>query len=530
MRLLRLQIDHYRILDELEITFSPDAGEESKSPLQESYALDFLAGVNGTGKSTVLHLLGRLFFHLQQDNYSEDFPARIQLEYQLHLAENEPTTVRITNFTDETNQDGRLYYQINDGDRRFEKPREEYLPKHVVIYTTGSEVDWVTALKSETDDGTAVRAGTLDDAAETQYYLKELPGERHLSVDNLDNAESLAKKPIRFISGQRLSLVTLCGLLASSYYQERDGQKSQALQPVLDSLGLDQLVGFSIKLRNRPGFLSDTQQHIIERLQRAANRQVRHEGDLLLVFDMAQQPVNPPSEDAESIFSIYAAEDSDDVPIELFRQLSILSAKKPYGDLPLQAVNLFLRRNVAPPGEGHAEEPTTLPMLQQFEWLSDGERSFLARMALFALFRTDNLLILLDEPEVHFNDVWKREIVRMLDTIMSGKKSHALITTHSSIALSDVKPENIMKLERVEMDVVARRPLFETFGADPGDILVHVFGAPRPAGQYSADKISEILDGARKGQIDREQLGRHLKGVAPGYWSYRIRRQLIQMS
>ncbi|MCA9911627.1 MAG: hypothetical protein KC519_23390, partial [Anaerolineae bacterium] len=148
-----------------------------------------------------MHLLGRLFFHLQQDNYSEDFPARIQLEYQLHLAENEPTTVRITNFTDETNQDGRLYYQINDGDRRFEKPREEYLPKHVVIYTTGSEVDWVTALKSETDDGTAVRAGTLDDAAETQYYLKELPGERHMSVDNLDNAESLAKKPIRFISG-----------------------------------------------------------------------------------------------------------------------------------------------------------------------------------------------------------------------------------------------------------------------------------------------------------------------------------------
>ena len=38
-------------------------------------------------------------------------------------------------------------------------------------------------------------------------------------------------------------------------------------------------------------------------------------------------------------------------------------------------------------------------------------------MALFVLFRADNLLIILDEPEVHFNDVWKREIVHMLDQI-----------------------------------------------------------------------------------------------------------------
>ena len=34
---------------------------------------------------------------------------------------------------------------------------------------------------------------------------------------------------------------------------------------------------------------------------------------------------------------------------------------------------------------------------------------------LFLLRRQDGSLLLLDEPETHFNDVWKREIVEMVD-------------------------------------------------------------------------------------------------------------------
>jgi predicted ATPase len=41
-----------------------------------------------------------------------------------------------------------------------------------------------------------------------------------------------------------------------------------------------------------------------------------------------------------------------------------------------------------------------------FDELSDGEQVFLGRMALFYLMQgRDDALILLDEPESHFNDV-----------------------------------------------------------------------------------------------------------------------------
>jgi len=146
-------------------------------------------------------------------------------------------------------------------------------------------------------------------------------------------------------------------------------------------------------------------------------------------------------------------------------------------------------------------------------------------MALFALFRAQNLLILLDEPEVHFNDVWKREIVNMLDQIMDGYVSHALITTHSSIALTDVSPESIMKLEREDGALYAVRPRIQTFAADPSDIMMHIFNAQHANGERSSRFIRTI-----EAQSDPAQLTQLMDMTAPGYWRYRIRRQIGRLS
>jgi predicted ATP-binding protein involved in virulence len=159
-------------------------------------------------------------------------------------------------------------------------------------------------------------------------------------------------------------------------------------------------------------------------------------------------------------------------------------------------------------------------MLLLFDWLSDGERSFLARMALFALFRADNLLILLDEPEVHFNDVWKREIVQKLDEIMRGCASHAIITTHSSIALSDVPPDDVLVLRRDGQFTTGEEhpPGVNTFGADPSDIMVHVFRTLSPNGERSRTFIRQEI-GKRNTVKELDELSDF---VAPGYWRYRI--------
>jgi hypothetical protein len=55
-------------------------------------------------------------------------------------------------------------------------------------------------------------------------------------------------------------------------------------------------------------------------------------------------------------------------------------------------------------------------VLVTYDQLSDGEQMLLGRMGMISLLSgQDGSLMLLDEPETHFNDVWKREIVEMLD-------------------------------------------------------------------------------------------------------------------
>ena len=80
-----------------------------------------------------------------------------------------------------------------------------------------------------------------------------------------------------------------------------------------------------------------------------------------------------------------------------------------------------------------------------FDELSDGEQMFLGRMALFHLMQgQEDSLILLDEPETHFNDKWKREIVAIIDEVLSDTANAVMISTHSSIALTDVFHDEIV--------------------------------------------------------------------------------------
>ena len=91
----------------------------------------------------------------------------------------------------------------------------------------------------------------------------------------------------------------------------------------------------------------------------------------------------------------------------------------------LQEINLFLQRNFEE--RAQAEDDNTnenIPGVFLLDWLSDGERAFLGRMALLAMLDMQDSLIILDEPEVHFNDYWKREVVRLLHGMMSGHSNH----------------------------------------------------------------------------------------------------------
>lgn len=150
---------------------------------------------------------------------------------------------------------------------------------------------------------------------------------------------------------------------------------------------------------------------------------------------------------------------------------------------------------------------------------SDGEQMLLGRMAFLLLLRKqDNSLLLLDEPETHFNDAWKRQIIDMVDdSILKDTSAQVLVSTHTSLALTDVFSCEITRLVKDQGTTRAERVAHPTFGADPGRILLHVFGAPDVIGARAAEFLRSKLDPTKWPREDREKLRSLIDEIGSGW-------------
>ncbi|HBY94537.1 MAG TPA: hypothetical protein DEP84_11360 [Chloroflexi bacterium] len=529
MKLIRFKIENHFVLKGLDITF----GEfQDKSPItgkRQTYAIDFLVGVNGTGKSTVLRLLAAIFKAIESGTLDGDIQTGFELEYFLRDPKKKSDQrVVIRHRTGDLDTEGTIVEL--DGGRA---SLDDVLPRHIVILTSGDEESWRTTLKgpaASTDaDGAALRLPV------TERYQRELPG--YLPKPKIQEEQQQASESrLLFVQQQHLPLATLCGLI--SHYAtvkaeferlEQAGESKKVeditgpLSLILEESNIKSMVGFSLRCRLYKELTQSTLHETVNHLQRLATRTIRQGPDRLLVF------LGEPHQLAKRITQ----------NPELGRDLELYSALAPlvmpdeYGNQVLQDINIFLQ--LYPPVKSQKDRPSA-PPLHLFKWLSDGERNFLSRMALMSLLTTADTLVLLDEPEVHFNDYWKRRIVKLLDSVMGEHYVHALITTHSSITVTDALSKDVVKLVRSGVYTTkSEPPAVETFGADPSDVMIHLFDAPFATGQYSVDEILSLLrgEGPITSQPRREREIEKLEGtidkIAPGYFRFRMREKIHRL-
>ncbi|WP_157943307.1 AAA family ATPase [Nostoc sp. CENA543] len=521
MKLHRLYLESYQVLRNLEIDFSPRTENFLTHP--PSYSLDFLVGVNGTGKSTVLRVLFDLMRKLERHAPIE---YGFELEYELGETDTK-RYIKLSNFPEETefaDLDTEEILPLGElkvwEDNTEVQLSRSVLPEIVVAFTTGSETAW-----KKLDEIQPLSGGYLDAIQELSLLdraIGEIPG-KPLRLDTLENFQPEEESQFLFIEAHQLSLVTLCGLLADIAQNPENRRLEEVLQGTKKNTdkgaNIKAIAGFSLKFRLTQGTTSQADRNEVERLANFATRKLRLGSDYLLVFDLTTSG----NSTAQTIIQEFSS------GLQLFRILCPLGKIGDDGQSVLREVNIFLERSSSD-SDDHEEQDD--PPLLLLDWLSDGERSFLARMCLFTLLGETEALILLDEPEVHFNDFWKRKIVSLLDKTLEQRQSHVLITTHSSITLTDVLEEDIVILKRpASYTNNAKPPDLKTFAADPSDIMVHVFNAPHPAGQRSVSYIQRILLEATNGNLEerRQTLENLLLVVAQGYWSYKIRRELLEI-
>lgn len=145
-------------------------------------------------------------------------------------------------------------------------------------------------------------------------------------------------------------------------------------------------------------------------------------------------------------------------------------------------------------------------LLKEF---SDGEHQFIHTMAICLLLKDSDSLILLDEPETHFNPSWRSHFVSILDKTLknacSNIKQHdscyvnfmkdILITTHSPFIISDSRADHVIVVTKEGDHAKAEKASamgINTYGASTSFIQTKIFGSTDTIGEKAYREMKSI--------------------------------------
>jgi len=144
---------------------------------------------------------------------------------------------------------------------------------------------------------------------------------------------------------------------------------------------------------------------------------------------------------------------------------------------------------------------------RQYFHLSQGERKVFTELLMIydAIYKhtNNNLLLILDEPDLTLHPDWQKKYFKELISILKllEKNIHLIVTTHSPFLLSDIPKQNIIFLDTDEEgkckvlkhDEVMNKK--QTFGANIHTLLSDSFFIDDGLmGEFAKGKINEIID------------------------------------
>ena len=163
------------------------------------------------------------------------------------------------------------------------------------------------------------------------------------------------------------------------------------------------------------------------------------------------------------------------------------------------------------------------------ESLSDGELGLIRRFSLILLMKelkgeTNRSILLMDEPETHFNENWKRHFIYLINEALKDTYHDIFIATHSAMLITDIKKEEVHHFEFVNNKVKSYPVSINTYGANVIDIGQALFDLEADIGERSKKEIEDALNNE-----DKSRLKTLLKQVGPGEWRWKIRTKLNEI-
>lgn len=552
MRLRYLHIKELPPLKNVPLTFGLE------TLLKRNLAIRFLVGVNGTGKTRLLQALTEVFISIGRGRQPLPFPVTLAYDLGvpsartifLHYPGGAHSNTVLIEFDKQIPKDvdWRTLQNINweqednplglfvrnrflTGELPSTASIEAFIPAPLIVYTSGDTISWQEIFSQGLigPDFDITDINLQDEAIDErpsgwniwkeQDYQRSIGGSPpsvppdSVGVFNINQIGSLLT-----IEQLKLAMcaVTLHHAIRMWNQTSDSTAPDENLEALLREVGWEDPIALTLQIKYQLENLLESQRaqlHDLYQIASSITREPEPDNTRQLSFDLRR--VIPDSTDylilnpdtprltIEALIEILGGENAS--PFDVFQGLSRLCQDDVLIDLTL------------------AIRWLNLEDLLLYDWLSDGERMFLGRIALFYLLQNEeDALLILDEPETHFNDTWKRRLVDTIDDALKNQASEVVISTHSSIALTDVFAEEIELLKKENGEAVVGRISTPTFGADPSEIMINVFDAPDSIGKRALEYLDKLLEyDWSEEEIDK--LEYFIRHIGPGYHRSELR-------
>ena len=490
------------LLNNLEVLLRPPLDE------QEKFSPICLIGPNGTGKSQFLQIIAEIFqsiFHtlVSKQERDEGNPG-LQFEIEYIIKPNKQK--KYTRIKAERKSEGRrkatLTMYKREGNKWIDLVDPEvldFLPQMVVGYTSGdNETLSLPFLLSRRGYAEEVRTHALSNASENDV----IPDTKLMLIDYGTHLEVLVAN---LLLGSNLQTDALLK------YACLDKAFSFRCIIQLAHGAINKLPNVKLNKTRRKGIqLTQELENYIDYLTRCSTCYDYDEKTETYIFDFL---VNEETRKAfaafwpKGIFDLYSA----------FHKLSMLNDLA----IPKLTRDRFKRETKARRFPSRLPEPQDEEKVFRFERvdflaqgsnkivdyvsLSDGEHQLAQLLGTFCMISFPNVLFLLDEPESHFNPLWRTKFIsRLLDlpTINGSRRDSiipaqqdCLLTTHSPFVPSDMQRSNVIIFgkDADQSRVVVKRPNIETYGATFDEILGECFGVTPPISQEPRSEIDTLM-------------------------------------
>jgi restriction system-associated AAA family ATPase len=225
------------------------------------------------------------------------------------------------------------------------------------------------------------------------------------------------------------------------------------------------------------------------------------------------------------LYELNAYEVSDGIKEEVYTSNGFYTDWKIPKSSPRDFVFVFEDYYILKKIEGD-EAPRPL-LLREF---SDGEHQFLHTMGICLMLKDRKSILLLDEPETHFNPSWRAKFIKILDDSIRAGNNHPnssynvhylkdiLLTSHSPFIISDCMPNNVIFFDRNAdtKKIQARKAAalgFNTYGTSVEIILDELFNYNQSIGDLSNEVLQKIdfaTIKTREDAINAKKLFSHL--------------------